>query len=235
MSEAKEYLSCYDNISVVGDGDSLRASFSDREGPIGVGRTDAEAIADLAHDLDRQFTERTRERDDLRQWVNDLQSGMYVNCVYCGHRYGPQDQVPCTMADVLKEHIEQCPKHPLKKLSDEYDSYLRNQCLALGYSNDEVDAPPEHGNARLRWAAMAAVRIIDIRTQASARDARVLREAADALEHDGDHVAAAKVQLMVDAKAAFVEMQTPEHRRHFDQLKAKLDAIRADEEADHAD
>lgn len=49
----------------------------------------------------------------LQAWVHDLQSGMYINCVYCGHRYGPREDTPCTMADVLKEHIEQCPEHPL--------------------------------------------------------------------------------------------------------------------------
>ena len=52
----------------------------------------------------------------LRAWVNDLQSGMFINCVYCGHRYGPEDEVPATMADALKEHIEQCPEHPMSKL-----------------------------------------------------------------------------------------------------------------------
>jgi DNA-directed RNA polymerase subunit RPC12/RpoP len=53
---------------------------------------------------------------ELRSWIDDLQSGMYVNCVYCGHRYGPKDQVPSTMASVLKQHIEQCPKHPMSEL-----------------------------------------------------------------------------------------------------------------------
>lgn len=52
----------------------------------------------------------------LRRWVNDLQAGMYINCVYCGHRYGPSDEVPASMADVLKEHIEQCPSHPVSVL-----------------------------------------------------------------------------------------------------------------------
>jgi hypothetical protein len=49
----------------------------------------------------------------LSNWVADLQSGMYINCVYCGHRYGPDPGTPVAMADVLKEHIAQCPKHPL--------------------------------------------------------------------------------------------------------------------------
>jgi len=53
------------------------------------------------------------ENKRLEKWVNDLQSGMYINCVYCGHRYGPKDEVACSMQDVLKKHIEKCPKHPL--------------------------------------------------------------------------------------------------------------------------
>jgi len=62
------------------------------------------------------MTEQEQEIARLRQWVADLQSGMYVNCVYCGHNYGPKDKVPCTMADALKQHVEQCPEHPLSKL-----------------------------------------------------------------------------------------------------------------------
>lgn len=46
----------------------------------------------------------------LRQWVSDLQSGMYLNCVYCGHRYGPGISV-----EVLHDHIQQCPQHPLTR------------------------------------------------------------------------------------------------------------------------
>ena len=49
-------------------------------------------------------------------WVSDLQSGMYVNCVYCGHRYGPGETTPVSMADALKAHIAQCPKHPMSHL-----------------------------------------------------------------------------------------------------------------------
>lgn len=57
----------------------------------------------------------------LRQWINDLQAGMYINCVYCGHRYGPDDEVPATMAQMLKDHIEQCPEHPMSKLKARMD------------------------------------------------------------------------------------------------------------------
>ena len=53
----------------------------------------------------------------LQQWVSDLQSGMFVNCVYCGHRYGPDDgSTPVTMAEVLTEHVKVCPKHPMSKM-----------------------------------------------------------------------------------------------------------------------
>lgn len=51
----------------------------------------------------------------LQNWVNDCQRGMYINCVYCGHRYGPDKTTPAVMADVLYEHIKICEKHPLSK------------------------------------------------------------------------------------------------------------------------
>jgi hypothetical protein len=61
------------------------------------------------------------ENQRLEQWIDDLQAGKYINCVYCGHRYGPEDEVPATMAEVLKKHIEQCPKHPMSRLKQEHE------------------------------------------------------------------------------------------------------------------
>jgi hypothetical protein len=55
-----------------------------------------------------------REIDDLKHWVADLQGGMYLNCVYCGHRYGPSKENP--PPEALKQHILSCPKHPLARL-----------------------------------------------------------------------------------------------------------------------
>lgn len=46
----------------------------------------------------------------------DLQSKMYVNCIYCGHRYGPDPDTPVAIAEVLKQHIEECPSHPMSLL-----------------------------------------------------------------------------------------------------------------------
>lgn len=67
------------------------------------------------------------EIERLQQWVHDCQAGMYINCVYCGHRYGPNDKVPATMADVLKEHIEQCPQHPMSALKKEVERLRANE------------------------------------------------------------------------------------------------------------
>lgn len=36
-----------------------------------------------------------------------------ITCVYCGHAY--EEGTPSHAAEVLKEHINQCEKHPIKK------------------------------------------------------------------------------------------------------------------------
>ena len=70
------------------------------------GRESGHVLVELPH----------TELDRMRRWIDDLQSGMYVNCVYCGHRYGPGETTPVTMADALKAHVEQCPSHPMSAL-----------------------------------------------------------------------------------------------------------------------
>lgn len=52
-------------------------------------------------------------------WVDELQSGMYINCVYCGYRYGPSPDTPIAMSEVLKQHVEVCPKHPASALKQQ--------------------------------------------------------------------------------------------------------------------
>jgi hypothetical protein len=54
-----------------------------------------------------------KEIERLEKWIDDLQSGMYINCVYCGHRYPPGTNA--IKRKVLHEHIKICPKHPLSK------------------------------------------------------------------------------------------------------------------------
>ncbi|KKL85795.1 hypothetical protein LCGC14_1951120 [marine sediment metagenome] len=73
-------------------------------------------MTDIADDALDSLASAAQEIERLKAWVNDLQAGMYINCVYCGHRYGPDDEVPESMADVLKEHVEQCPEHPMSKV-----------------------------------------------------------------------------------------------------------------------
>lgn len=73
-----------------------------------------------------EFQELREENERLRQWVADLQSGMYINCVYCGHRYGPSKDTPAVMADVLKAHIEGCPEHPMSKLKHENEELKKD-------------------------------------------------------------------------------------------------------------
>jgi len=60
----------------------------------------------------------------LKTWIGDLQSGLYINCVYCGFRYGPGESMPATLPDAgetlaataLREHVEKCPDHPMSHL-----------------------------------------------------------------------------------------------------------------------
>ena len=68
---------------------------------------------DQANSASDMMADAVERSERLQDWVNDLQSGMYINCVYCGHRYGPREDTPESMADVLKAHIEKCPEHPL--------------------------------------------------------------------------------------------------------------------------
>lgn len=85
----------------------------------------------------------------LGGWVDDLQSGMYINCVYCGHRYGPQDNVPSTMAAALKQHVERCKKHPMSALKTANEHM---QAVIEAAEADLVD-----GNASDAQAKLAAV------------------------------------------------------------------------------
>jgi len=90
-----------------------------------------DVIESLQAQLAEKETTVIAERETLQQWVNDLQSGMYVNCVYCGHRYGPAETTPVSMADALKEHIENCPKHPMSVLKAQLAESQRRERAAV--------------------------------------------------------------------------------------------------------
>lgn len=102
------------------------------------------------------------ERDRLNKWIADLQSGMYVNCVYCGHRYGRNGEVPESMADVLKRHIAACPEHPMSALikCSTGAAHLIASLLAVrdGATDDLLREILDAINAALRAAGVSEVR-----------------------------------------------------------------------------
>ena len=79
----------------------------------------------VAHELRGVILDRDKcialleaENIKLHAWVSDLQGGMAVNCVYCGHCYGPTENTPVSRADLLKAHVEFCPGHPMAALKN---------------------------------------------------------------------------------------------------------------------
>ena len=53
----------------------------------------------------------------LEKWVSDLQASKYINCVYCGYRFGLETEVPASMADIHRDHMSGCVKHPMYELT----------------------------------------------------------------------------------------------------------------------
>lgn len=74
-----------------------------------------------ANEIETDLYQAKQEIVRLEKWVSDLQSDTFVNCVYCGHCYGPNSTTPVSMAHELKAHIEKCPKHPMSELKKEND------------------------------------------------------------------------------------------------------------------
>lgn len=76
-----------------------------------------------------EFAAAQAEVERLQRWVDDLQSGMYINCVYCGHQYGPNSQA-ATMREALHTHVENCVHHPLWK-ARQHNSILEAHNVTL--------------------------------------------------------------------------------------------------------
>lgn len=72
-----------------------------------------------------------KEIKRLEKWVADLQSDKYINCVYCGHRYGPIEETEQTQQEILYAHIQQCPEHPLSKAQKRIDELLQNGGISM--------------------------------------------------------------------------------------------------------
>lgn len=78
-------------------------------------------------------------QEKLQQWVNDLQSGLYINCVYCGLCYGPQnEEIP---QEMLRRHVAECPEHPMAQLIMDCKTIIaniENRRECLGYNGSDV-------------------------------------------------------------------------------------------------
>ncbi len=100
----------------------------------------------------------------LTAWVHDLQRGMYINCVYCGHRYGPDDAVPATMADVLKAHVERCPKHPMSALRRQvaHLEVIERAAQAVIYASDQCRGHRDCGHSMEPWQALRAATLTGV-------------------------------------------------------------------------
>ena len=79
--------------------------------------------------------------EEQRQWVADLQSRRYVNCVYCGKRYPPGTP---SKAEILKEHIRFCAKHPMRTADEAVSNavkLMKRTLLCAKYINKENSLP----------------------------------------------------------------------------------------------
>ena len=106
--------------------------------------------------LRAQLAAAQEENARLEKWVDDLQSGLWINCVYCGHRYGPKETTPVTMRKALYDHVAQCEKHPL------FTALARISALeAVGERlyRDSNDTRDESIAARLHWRTVSAMRL----------------------------------------------------------------------------
>lgn len=107
------------------------------------------SIYNLAMDLILEKKALEASVVQFRGWVNDLQSGCFINCVYCGHRYGPDSEVRETMQQVLYDHIEKCPDHPLsaarKKIEDLEKSLVEYNAIkaSLNALTSRFDSPEQ--------------------------------------------------------------------------------------------
>jgi len=125
----------------------------------------------------------------LRKWIDDCQTGMYINCVYCGFRYGPRDVVPATLKDkatpsmqkALQQHIEICPEHPMSKLKKENEEIIAEnkrldaetkQCHAIDNKLITERMQLRRENERLK-GQVAELRRATARTRPGSLDSKI--------------------------------------------------------------
>ena len=79
------------------------------------------------------------ERDEAREWVRKMmRETQTLTCVYCGHAYPPG--TPTHGSEVLTAHIEQCERHPARRLVLERDA-ARAELARLTTPRPIAEAP----------------------------------------------------------------------------------------------
>jgi hypothetical protein len=65
-----------------------------------------------------------------------MEESVKVTCVYCGHAY--PNETPTHGANVLKDHIKICPKHPMRE-AEQKIMLLRSALVGLVGSDDKKE------------------------------------------------------------------------------------------------
>jgi len=172
----------------------------------------------LVEDKDKRIAELEIECSELAIWVNDLQSGMYINCVYCGHRYGPDPGTPVAMADVLKAHIEACPKHPMsviKRERDEARAALREVNVRVCAGCQDISVVTEKGGGRWRGDVAAIWLVAELEKELTEERARNVK------------LAGALKTAINTVECASIDLHTGEDLPWYKQAQAAIEAARS--------
>jgi hypothetical protein len=83
------------------------------------------------NDMAQALAQVTAERDQLKAKLDRLlKEDSYLTCVYCGHEFDPTG--PAHGADVLKEHIVHCSKHPMAEVVKQRDKLVKVAVVTAG-------------------------------------------------------------------------------------------------------
>lgn len=140
-----------------------------RAGMVAALEAEVERLATRLATADERTANVEGDNERLKDWVNDLHSGMYINCVYCGHRYGPADDVPSTMSQVLYDHIAICPEHPLSEARAEIAA-LKAEVERLGSEHHCRDEEETRNEFAILDALSARSEFLDIPFEDACRD-----------------------------------------------------------------
>lgn len=79
-----------------------------------------------------------KDNERLQKWVKKYQPHFFAKCSLCGHPYWPVNDVPDNPTELLKDHIENCPEHPmsaLKRKNEQIMEWCYRALVALARRN----------------------------------------------------------------------------------------------------